>query len=497
MQKRLVLLMLFTLLLLFPAVSCAGVNGFSIEGNVGTAPQEVHVTVETSSNIRGIKVMDENGKAIPVSIVQSQSSNGKIWELAANISSSYDAEWTVYLKSGNGQWTASDVCFFVSVSSRSALPNSNSTASSAGSSKEIAALERSTVNIGDIIYFGRYEQDNHLSNGKEEISWVVMAKNDNRILLMSEYVLDMQPYDINGFTEDWERCSLRKWLNNTFIFEAFNDQERKILNASRDTERGTIFLAGYDDTIFHGLSLGSVFMPDNHNGFKAYLHTGIENYKAAEVTPYVRARYVDEYFSDWHRDWCCWEKDGSVYGSLGFFAGNDTTKAHGVRPFCWVTVTQDGNMASSGIPEKADSTSRSLLNRAVKNIDVYMFPFGGKSNQNGQPVGWAINFQYTPLNGKHLSDAQVSWGKIEESGESFENAKNGLTQISYINALNQEKRFLLLLPDSPEIAGWQTLTFTLNGYKIVYAFHLVYEGNYKTGAGWNIDSWHLVSATAI
>jgi hypothetical protein len=47
MQKRLVLLMLFTLLLLFPAVSCAGVNGFSIDGKtwLGDSPQEAFIAI--------------------------------------------------------------------------------------------------------------------------------------------------------------------------------------------------------------------------------------------------------------------------------------------------------------------------------------------------------------------------------------------------------------------------------------------------------------------
>ena len=120
MKKYRILSLLLALLLLFPAVSHAGVKGFAIDGNVGTAPLEVNVTVETTEDIRGIKVMDENGRNIPTGIVQTQSSGGKTWQLTATVNEACEAEWTVYLKSGQGKWTASDVSFFVSVSGNAA-----------------------------------------------------------------------------------------------------------------------------------------------------------------------------------------------------------------------------------------------------------------------------------------------------------------------------------------------------------------------------------------
>ena len=37
-----------------------------------------------------------------------------------------------------------------------------------------------SVSVGDTIFFGEYEQDNNLSNGKEEIEWIVLAKENNK-----------------------------------------------------------------------------------------------------------------------------------------------------------------------------------------------------------------------------------------------------------------------------------------------------------------------------
>ena len=70
------------------------------------------------------------------------------------------------------------------------------------------------------------------SNGKEEIEWIVLEVTNGRALLISNYVLDVQQYeDDYGTMADyyWQRCSLRKWLGDTFLNNAFSiDEKAKI-----------------------------------------------------------------------------------------------------------------------------------------------------------------------------------------------------------------------------------------------------------------------------
>ena len=80
--------------------------------------------------------------------------------------------------------------------------------------------------VGDIVYFGTYEQDNDTSNGKEDIKWRVLAKENNRILVISDKALDCQPYNSSYRDITWENCTLRKWLNNDFVNAAFTAEER-------------------------------------------------------------------------------------------------------------------------------------------------------------------------------------------------------------------------------------------------------------------------------
>ncbi len=83
--------------------------------------------------------------------------------------------------------------------------------------------------VEDIVYFGTYEQDNNTSNGKEDIEWLVLAKEDNKILVISDKALDCKPYNQSRDYVTWETCSLRNWLNNDFINAAFTAEERAMI----------------------------------------------------------------------------------------------------------------------------------------------------------------------------------------------------------------------------------------------------------------------------
>ena len=84
------------------------------------------------------------------------------------------------------------------------------------------------ADVGDIVYFGKYEQDNDTSNGKENIEWQVLAKEDNRMLLISDKALDCKRYSTN-YNATWESSVIRAWLNDTFLNEAFNTAQKAMV----------------------------------------------------------------------------------------------------------------------------------------------------------------------------------------------------------------------------------------------------------------------------
>ncbi len=85
------------------------------------------------------------------------------------------------------------------------------------------------ANVGSYVTFGAYEQDNNNSNGKEDVEWLVLAKEGNKVLVISKYALDCQQYNTSYISVTWETCSLRKWLNGTFINNAFSAEEQAMI----------------------------------------------------------------------------------------------------------------------------------------------------------------------------------------------------------------------------------------------------------------------------
>ena len=69
-----------------------------------------------------------------------------------------------------------------------------------------------------------YEQDNNLDNGPEPIEWIVLARNGDRILALSKKALYGRKFN-NNVNSTWENCSLRTWLNDNFLKDAFDPVE--------------------------------------------------------------------------------------------------------------------------------------------------------------------------------------------------------------------------------------------------------------------------------
>jgi hypothetical protein len=86
-----------------------------------------------------------------------------------------------------------------------------------------------TAQVGDYVYFGSYEQNNNTSDGAEEIEWLVLDKQDDKILVVSKYGLDAKPYNKEYVGITWEKCTLRSWLNDDFYNAAFNVYEKKAI----------------------------------------------------------------------------------------------------------------------------------------------------------------------------------------------------------------------------------------------------------------------------
>ena len=126
-------------------------------------------------------------------------------------------------------------------------------------SYEVECLK--TAKVGDSVYFGTYEQDDDESNGAEDVEWLVLDKEGDKLLVISKYALDCQPYNTDWDDVTWESCTLRTWLNDDFLNEAFSADEQSYIvqttvtadeNPEYDTDPGNdtedrIFLLSIDE----------------------------------------------------------------------------------------------------------------------------------------------------------------------------------------------------------------------------------------------------------
>ena len=89
------------------------------------------------------------------------------------------------------------------------------------------------VTTWDCIYFGNYWQNDTNGDGKadqndqkEPIKWRVLSVNGNDAFLLADQNLDVKPYNEERIDVTWATCTLRAWLNDTFLNTAFTSAEQ-------------------------------------------------------------------------------------------------------------------------------------------------------------------------------------------------------------------------------------------------------------------------------
>ena len=109
--------------------------------------------------------------------------------------------------------------------------------------KQIVAEEKTSTNsnpftnakVGDYVNFGNYPQT---AEGEEKpIEWQVLAKEDNKMLVLSKYGLDAKRFDDDS--NDWKNSEIRQWLNSDFYNKVFTEKEKKYISPSNLSDVGT------------------------------------------------------------------------------------------------------------------------------------------------------------------------------------------------------------------------------------------------------------------
>lgn len=206
---------------------------------------------------------------------------------------------------------------------------------SADKAKDIYKKQHSfDKKVGHYVSFGKYEQDNNTSNGKEKIEWLVLEVKDGKALVISKYALDCKPYNTSSTNVTWKTCSLRNWLNNDFINSAFSATEKTMIpsvkvSADKNPDYSTSSGKATQDRLF----LLSV------KEMNKYLSSNSK--RRCKSTDYAVANGAKGNYCSW------WLRSPGAYQSYAtevFSTGEIYTKGGGVgaigavRPAMWISL---------------------------------------------------------------------------------------------------------------------------------------------------------------
>ncbi len=259
------------------------------------------------------------------------------------------------------------------------------------------------LTVGDTVIFGAYPQTAE-GIDNSPIEWQVLNRDGDKVLLISRYGLDMQPYNKAEGDTTWAKCTLRAWLNDTFMNRAFTSEEQESIittNVPNDKSQGynSYNDGGVDtqDKIFL-LSCSEVKKYYNLNDAQFYGEKVFINTRIAP-TAYAQSQGADIYSfktKDGEPAGWWWLRSPGWYQSLAAYIlpngqiGNVDSKAGWdivdvmVRPALWIdlagiSASEDGTYAfekyisnrQENIPTA--SASEIIVPNGTTSIDPWAF----------------------------------------------------------------------------------------------------------------------------
>lgn len=213
------------------------------------------------------------------------------------------------------------------------LGDYSNAASRADEAKKLSNEHPFSKPVGELVEFGTFEQDGNASNGSEDIQWRILAREENRVLVLSDKVIDYRAYDSRKLPETtFHTSELYAYLNHDFRDAAFNESEKTfvdeitILSVSEAKE----YLPSVDDRIAMPTSYASNLRKEswpNRTSFPAEMawYVSTDSMEQGETRLATAGNNMGEADR---------RKEGMGWGKVSIFGAYE----HGVRPAMWVKL---------------------------------------------------------------------------------------------------------------------------------------------------------------
>ena len=220
--------------------------------------------------------------------------------------------------------------------------------------QSIAQNRLENAEVGSTVRFGSYPKGHITSKKKDDIEWLVLDKDGDKLLLITKQVIDCLPflrYDQEDMLVTWENSLLRSWLNSEFMDIAFDKGEQALLIRTHVKADGDVYDSSVDpdtlDKVFvlSAQEVQQVFPdPEDRKCLATQYALEFGAYQSSIGKSCIwwlrtpRGHYISETLDDEvvpvsFRVACI-----GTSGEIIEVGHNVTNRGYGVRPSVWVTV---------------------------------------------------------------------------------------------------------------------------------------------------------------
>ena len=193
-------------------------------------------------------------------------------------------------------------------------------------------ISSQSLSVGSHLYFGIYEQDGNVGNGKEQLEWTVLDVKDGKALLICSKVVDYACFDDSNNEINWNDSSMRSFLNKDFYEYAFSaDEKNRILESGNSNSNSSDSNAYYQTESNEKVFLLSEEEADYY--LKNNKSCSGTNYAISIGAPHDSANIC----SYWLRTQSGFKSTSYVAMSGAVFSSQNSV-ANGVRPVIWISL---------------------------------------------------------------------------------------------------------------------------------------------------------------
>lgn len=222
---------------------------------------------------------------------------------------------------------------------------------------------------GDVVTLGTWEQDGDAANGPEPLTWIVLDRIDDRLLLLTADVVAARPYHHVPFEPiTWADSDLRAWLNTEFLTQALTPAEQELVQPTL-LDNPAQSVAGTDG----GAPTTDRVMALSETDAVIYLSTDwdreLSGQASASDAVADDALYTD---GNGHVDWWLRSPGGDDYAAQYVSAAGVPATAGiacdarlGVRPALWLSLTSGASSPATALVPTAATVSTATVSTAT------------------------------------------------------------------------------------------------------------------------------------